>query len=104
MNAESKRDNLTPNNLLLTSYDKSINIQNKNKSLTKSSTSNPTTKTQAPSPVKMSHPLHTPPSEPYPDPEPIDLGVLVPLEHEWTWWHDGMDLDRIFFGFSKKLI
>jgi translation initiation factor 4E len=88
MNAESKRDNLTPNNLLLTSYDKSINIQNKNKSLTKSSTSNPTTKTQAPSPVKMSHPLHTPPSVPYPDPEPIDLGVLVPLEHEWTWWHD----------------
>ncbi len=102
MNAVSKRDNLTQQNLLLTSYDKSINNYNNkyNKTSTKSSTSNPTI-TQAPSPVKMSHSLHTPPSVPYPDPEPIDPDVLVLLEHEWTWWHDGMSSIAIFLDFQK---
>jgi len=102
MNADSKRDNPTYN-LLLTSYDKSINIYNIKKTSSKSSTSNPT-KTTAPSPVKMSHPLHTPPSVPYPDSEPIDLDILVPFEHEWTWWHDGKRIAFFYFGFSKKLI
>lgn len=106
MFAVSKRDNLnlTQQNLLLTSYDKTIDIYNNynnKKTLTKSSTSNPPIN-QAPSPVKMSHPLHTPPSVPYPDPEPIDLDVLIPLEHEWTWWHDGMTRSRIFLDLSKN--